>query len=192
MSTRSETIKRLHEATRRMIIRQGIGGCRIDRITTEAGLSRGAFYSNFTSLDELLSATLTEHLTGLTDRALALDDRWIESISRFTPGFSLLSDADKLGTLLRNAAVATGLDGDAEIINLEMIAAVARGQFTDLPLDAMEEALYHVATVALRAVGRVPASPDAPLGFALLKLAPRDEVTTRLATIALTSLSRPA
>ncbi|MCI6206341.1 MAG: TetR/AcrR family transcriptional regulator [Corynebacterium glucuronolyticum] len=192
MSTRTETIKRLREATRRIIIRKGIGGCRIDRITTEAGLSRGAFYSNFSSLDELLSSTLTEHLTGLTKRALALDDRWSDSITRFTPEYSSLSDGDKLSTLLRNAAVASGLDADAEIINLEMIAAVTRGQFSDLPLDALEEALYHVATVVLCAVGRVPASPDAPLGLALLKLAPRDEVTTRLATIALTSLSRPA
>ncbi|WP_297188529.1 TetR/AcrR family transcriptional regulator [uncultured Corynebacterium sp.] len=192
MSTRSETTKRLREATRRMIVSDGIAGCRIDRITTEAGLSRGAFYSNFGSLDELLFDTLTEHLTGLTNRALALDDRWSDSITRFTPEYSSLSDADKLATLLRNAAVATGLDGDTQIINAEILAATTRGTFSDLPMDDMEEALHHVADVALAAVGREPVSPTAPLGAALMRLTPRDEITTRLATIVLTALSREA
>ena len=85
MSTRSETTRRLRDAARAAVVADGIGGCRIDRICKRAGLTRGAFYSNYSNLEELLSATLSEHLTVLTNRALSLDAEWVETITRFTP-----------------------------------------------------------------------------------------------------------
>ncbi len=41
---------------------QGIGGASIEAIAAAAGFTRGAFYSNFKSKDELIIAMLEDHV----------------------------------------------------------------------------------------------------------------------------------
>src|ERR1700750_709854 len=60
--TRDETCEKLFEAAARVFEEQGIGGASIEGIVAAAGFTRGAFYSNFKSKDELIIAMLEDHV----------------------------------------------------------------------------------------------------------------------------------
>lgn len=60
--TRDDTRDRLFEAAARVFEQDGIGGASIEAIAAEAGFTRGAFYSNFGSKDELICAMLEDHV----------------------------------------------------------------------------------------------------------------------------------
>src|SRR3954451_18500431 len=60
--TRDDTRDKLFEAAARVFEEQGIGGASIETLAAAAGFSRGAFYSNFTSKDELIIAMLENHV----------------------------------------------------------------------------------------------------------------------------------
>ena len=60
--TRDDTREKLFEAAARVFEEQGIGGASIETIAAAAGFSRGAFYSNFDSKDELIIAMLEDHV----------------------------------------------------------------------------------------------------------------------------------
>jgi AcrR family transcriptional regulator len=51
--TRDDTREKLFEAAARVFEEQGIGGASIEAVAAAAGFTRGAFYSNFKSKDEL-------------------------------------------------------------------------------------------------------------------------------------------
>lgn len=61
---REETRRRLLESAAKVFCRTGFEAAPIDVIAEEAGFSRGAFYSNFDSKDELFLALLSGHLDG--------------------------------------------------------------------------------------------------------------------------------
>ena len=60
--TRAETRERLFEAAAEVFQERGIGAASIDAIAEAAGLTRGAFYSNFANKDELIAAMLADHV----------------------------------------------------------------------------------------------------------------------------------
>ncbi|MBR1215275.1 TetR/AcrR family transcriptional regulator [Bradyrhizobium sp. JYMT SZCCT0180] len=60
--TRDDTRDKLFEAAARVFEEQGIGGASIETIAAAGGFTRGAFYSNFTSKDELIIAMLENHV----------------------------------------------------------------------------------------------------------------------------------
>ena len=60
--TRDQTRERLFEAAARVFEERGIGAASIDAIAAAAGFTRGAFYSNFDSKDELIIAMLEDHV----------------------------------------------------------------------------------------------------------------------------------
>ena len=60
--TRDDTREKLFEAAARVCEEQGIGGASIGDIAVAAGFTRGAFYSNFKSKDELIIAMMEEHV----------------------------------------------------------------------------------------------------------------------------------
>ena len=60
--TRDDTRDKLFEAAARVFEDQGIGGASIEAIAAAAGFTRGAFYSNFKSKDELIIAMLEDHV----------------------------------------------------------------------------------------------------------------------------------
>ncbi|MFD0522750.1 TetR/AcrR family transcriptional regulator [Paractinoplanes durhamensis] len=74
---RAETRARLLAAAFRVFAAKGYGQARIDDVCAEAGYTRGAFYSNFSSLDELFFALYDERAaliaTQVTE-ALTVDD----------------------------------------------------------------------------------------------------------------------
>ena len=60
--TRDDTRDKLFEAAARVCEEQGIGSASIEDIAAAAGFTRGAFYSNFKSKDELIIAMIEEHV----------------------------------------------------------------------------------------------------------------------------------
>src|SRR6266436_6422166 len=60
--TRDDTREKLFEAAARVFEEQGIGSASIEGIAAVAGFTRGAFYSNFKSKDELIIAMLEDHV----------------------------------------------------------------------------------------------------------------------------------
>ncbi len=70
--TREETRQRLFEAAAAAFAEHGIGGASVEAITAAGGLTRGAFYSNFASKDELITAMLADHVEQTARRHLEL------------------------------------------------------------------------------------------------------------------------
>jgi AcrR family transcriptional regulator len=60
--TREETRRRLVDAAAAVFAEHGIAGASVEQITEAAGFTRGAFYSNFATKEELAIAMLAEHL----------------------------------------------------------------------------------------------------------------------------------
>jgi AcrR family transcriptional regulator len=60
--TRDDTRDKLFEAAARVFEEQGIGDASIEAIALAAGFTRGAFYSNFASKDELIVAMIENHV----------------------------------------------------------------------------------------------------------------------------------
>jgi AcrR family transcriptional regulator len=55
-----ETRRRLLEAAAQVFIRRGFQGASVEEICAEAGFTRGAFYSNFESKEEMFVELLQE------------------------------------------------------------------------------------------------------------------------------------
>ena len=60
--TREETRARLFAAAAEEFAALGVGAATVEDITGTAGFTRGAFYSNFTSKDELILAMIEDHV----------------------------------------------------------------------------------------------------------------------------------
>ncbi|QKR98373.1 TetR family transcriptional regulator [Sphingomonas sp. CL5.1] len=59
--TRGETRRQLFRAAAKLFEERGIGATSIDAIVGEAGFTRGAFYSNFATKDDLIIGMLEAH-----------------------------------------------------------------------------------------------------------------------------------
>ena len=60
--TREETRARLFAAAADVFAEHGVGAASVEQIASAAGFTRGAFYSNFESKEELLLAMLEDHV----------------------------------------------------------------------------------------------------------------------------------
>lgn len=58
----AETRQRLLDAAERVFLRRGLQGSSVEEIAAEAGFTRGAFYSNFRSKDELFVELLQDRV----------------------------------------------------------------------------------------------------------------------------------
>jgi AcrR family transcriptional regulator len=58
----AETRTRLMDAAERVFLRRGLQGSSVEEIAAEAGFTRGAFYSNFNSKDELFVELLQDRV----------------------------------------------------------------------------------------------------------------------------------
>src|SRR5215471_21199177 len=70
--TRDDTRDKLFEAAARVFEEQGINAASIETIAAAAGFTRGAFYSNFDSKEELIFAMLEDQVERLIRRHLDL------------------------------------------------------------------------------------------------------------------------
>jgi AcrR family transcriptional regulator len=78
--TRDETRQRIFDAAGRVFERQGIAAASIEAIAEAAGFTRGAFYSNFGSKDELIIAMLAYHAERSARRNLELLARYRDPV----------------------------------------------------------------------------------------------------------------
>jgi AcrR family transcriptional regulator len=113
--TRDDTREKLFEAAARVFEEQGIGGASIEAIAAAAGFTRGAFYSNFKSKDELIIAMLEDHVEQSIRRNLDLLDRH-KNLADFIDALKNMdkSRQDPLGR--------------SPLLHMEMILFVARAE----------------------------------------------------------------
>ena len=113
--TRDDTRDKLFEAAARVFEEQGIGGASIETLAAAAGFSRGAFYSNFKSKDELIIAMLEDHLEQTVRRNLDLLARH-KNLADFIEALKTM-DRSKQDPL-----------GRSPLLHMEMILFVARAE----------------------------------------------------------------
>jgi AcrR family transcriptional regulator len=113
--TRDDTCEKLFEAAATVFEEQGIGGASIEAIAAAAGFTRGAFYSNFTSKDELIIAMLEDHVEQSIRRCLDLLAKH-QNLSDFI---------DALKTMDRSRQDPLGR---SPLLHMEMILFVARAE----------------------------------------------------------------
>ena len=113
--TRDETRDKLFEAAARVFEEQGIGGASIEAIAAAAGFTRGAFYSNFASKDELIIAMLEDHVAQSIRRSLDLLAKH-QNLDDFLDAFKRMdrTQQDPLGR--------------SPLLHMEMILFVARAE----------------------------------------------------------------
>lgn len=113
--TRDDTRDKLFEAAARVFEEQGIGGASIEALAAAAGFTRGAFYSNFKSKDELIIAMLEDHLEQTVRRNLDLLARH-KNLADFIEALKTMdrSRQDPLGR--------------SPLLHMEMILFVARAE----------------------------------------------------------------
>jgi AcrR family transcriptional regulator len=113
--TRDDTREKLFEAAARVFEEQGIGSASVEAIAAAAGFTRGAFYSNFKSKDELIIAMLEDHVEQAIRRShelLALHRNLAEFI-------------EAMKTMDRNRQDPLGR---SPLLHMEMILFVARAE----------------------------------------------------------------
>jgi AcrR family transcriptional regulator len=113
--TRDDTREKLFEAAARVFEDAGIGGASIEAIAAAAGFSRGAFYSNFASKDELIIAMLEDHVAQTVRRNLEL----------FSKHKTLADFLDALRSVDRSHQDPLGR---SPLLHMEMILFVARAE----------------------------------------------------------------
>jgi AcrR family transcriptional regulator len=113
--TRDDTRDKLFEAAARVFEEQGIGGVSIEAIAAAAGFTRGAFYSNFKSKDELIIAMIEDHVAQSIRRNLDL-------LSRHN---NLADFIDTLKTVDRSRQDPLAR---SPLLHMEMILFVARAE----------------------------------------------------------------
>ena len=113
--TRDETRDKLFEAAARVFEEHGIGGASIETIAAAAGFTRGAFYSNFVSKDELIIAMLEDHVAQSIRRSLDLLAKH-QNLDDFLDAFKRMdrTQQDPLGR--------------SPLLHMEMILFVARAE----------------------------------------------------------------
>jgi AcrR family transcriptional regulator len=79
---RQQTLEKLRAAALTEFAQNGFGGASIDRLTEAAGFSRGAFYANYKSKEDLLLDLMREHNVREIDawRNMLLVDQELEAI----------------------------------------------------------------------------------------------------------------
>ena len=113
--TRDDTRDKLFEAAARVFEEQGINAASIETIAAAAGFTRGAFYSNFASKDELIVAMLEDHVEQTIRRNLDLLTKH-QDLQDYLEAFRNMGRGrqDPLGR--------------SPLLNMEMILFVARAE----------------------------------------------------------------
>ena len=157
--SRAETRRRIIDAATTVFAREGIAATSLNDVAAEAGLTKGAVYSNFTGRDDLVLTIMEEHIVERMDRATRvfaeladLDEATAEAGTRLLEGID--SDAtwhrlllEYWGLAMRNPTVHTGLAERRARLREAVTTAITKAAAlhgVDLPL-----APEHLAVVVL-------------------------------------------
>ncbi len=89
--SRDETRERLFAAAAKVFVRAGIAGASVEDICLEAGLTRGAMYSNFANKDQLVMAMMDDHV----ERSMAEMARLLDVSASPTEYIQLLESPER-------------------------------------------------------------------------------------------------
>jgi AcrR family transcriptional regulator len=149
--TRDETRERIFTAAAGVFAEHGVAATTVEQIAAAAGFTRGAFYSNFDTKDELAVAMLDDHVTRsyVHNRALARDHPDAAGLVQ-----ALRDDLDRQDPLHRNP-----------LLQVELMLYVARRPdlrpLMGQRLASLRRLVGEVAVSALAADGVEDADPDA-------------------------------
>ncbi|MEU6846828.1 TetR/AcrR family transcriptional regulator [Streptomyces sp. NPDC046716] len=142
---RARTRQRLLEAAFDVFAEEGFGRSTVEQVCERAGFTRGAFYSNFSSLDELFLALWEERSARMLDDVRAALGR-------------LETDPDDPEAAVRAAVDATPVDDAWYRITAEFTAHALRNPGLRRVMAAREEAIREavlpVLVAALEQLGR--------------------------------------
>jgi AcrR family transcriptional regulator len=159
--TREETRKRLFAAAAGVFAEHGVGAATVEQVTAAAGMTRGAFYSNFSTMEELAAAMLDDHLgrSWTHNRALAQDHPDPADLVR-----SLRDDVSRHDDPLHANP----------LLQIELMLFVARNAEHRASVGehvrSMRALVGDIADAALRARGVDPVVPPEQLGMILVAL----------------------
>lgn len=158
---RAETRQRLLDAAGEVFAEEGFGRSTVEQVCERAGYTRGAFYSNFTSLDELFLAMWEQRSALMLDGIRAA----LTAASGPTP--------PTLETAVERVLAAIPVDDAWYRITAEFTAHALRNPSLVRVMAAREDAILHtilpVVEDALAAVGRRVPDREA-LGRALVAI----------------------
>jgi AcrR family transcriptional regulator len=159
--TREETRRQLFDAAAGVFAEHGVGATTVEQLVSAAGLTRGAFYSNFATMEELAAAMLDDHL----------EHSWVSNreLAEHHPDPSDLVQALRDDTFRRDDPLHTN-----PLLQIELMMFVART--TELRpalgehLRSMRTLVGDMAVNAFRSRGIEPPVPRDALGLILVAL----------------------
>jgi AcrR family transcriptional regulator len=147
---RAETRARLLDAAYRVFADKGFGRTRIEDICTAAGYTRGAFYSQFDSLDELFFSLYDE-------RALLITNQVGDALAD-------VDGPDTIEAALDRVAATLLLDRDWLLIKTDFLMHAARNPVVAQRLLHHRGRLREAIEQRLAATAATVAAPPSPLG----------------------------
>ena len=143
---RAETRARLLEAAFEVFARKGFGQVRIDDVCRAAGYTRGAFYSQFDSIDELF-------FTLYDQKAEEIARQVADALTGGRPG-------EAVETAIERASATLLLDRDWLLVKTDFLLHAARTPEVARRLDDHRHGLRDAIENRLRAAGDRIALPD--------------------------------
>ncbi|MFA4081364.1 TetR/AcrR family transcriptional regulator [Mycobacteroides salmoniphilum] len=194
---RRETLSRLLDAAAEVFAERGFGAPSIEDICTAAGYSRGAFYSNFGSKDELFFALFTRQSEQMNTRFSAA----VESVTSRTDPIAVITDVmaqhdvwQQKWFLLTTEFTLYAVRNRAAGVQLAQRDAELRGTLAALVTSLLEKTGW-VATIPMDDLARLlMALSDGLLSQSLTESGtggPDGEMERRLVPAALAALIRP-
>jgi AcrR family transcriptional regulator len=162
---RPATVAALLDAALDLFAEQGFGATSIPDICARAGLTKGAFYSNFASKDELFLALL--------------DRSWSRRAARLR---AALPSSDRLAQALRGRTELPALDVDREwtLVSMEFsLHAIRRPEVAKLLVEHETRARSELAALlaaGLEGAGRVPTIPVSELARMVVAIAEGSDI----------------
>lgn len=143
---RAETRKRLIAAAGELLVEHGIHKASIEEICERAGFTRGAFYSNFESVDDLLFA--------LYERNLGLYLERLEEVLASTAASS------EVGEIVGKVLHLLQVGSHWQLLNAEFTAQALRNPLAAAALSEhrrrLRERLEPILSAAIERAGRIP------------------------------------
>lgn len=157
----AETREKLLESARLVFCRKGYGSASIDEIAEGAGYSRGAFYSNFATKEDLAVAVLGQQM--------AHDVARVALVAQAAGG-----PVETLGQRLRDEFPPTGKISDWELLRLELLMLAQRNpefaaKCQELYKPQRQRTAEAIGQLFARAGRRPPASEDV-LAFTIMSI----------------------
>lgn len=172
--TRLDTQDRLIAACREVIVTDGVDNSSVEAICQRAGFTRGAFYSNFSTKEELFAALADEEYTRLTTIFTTLCTRWKHRGSAVAPTARESEQIAAIRHFLFEAIDAIGFDPSLYLVHTELTTRAVRDPAWGVDLGGVNttfiNAMAEVLQTVIRAAGRELTSPVRPLVHAAIAI----------------------